>query len=112
MSQISYTQKIIFLFHVQVNGAKNLMCIEQQQSIMLVPGDFGPQQSSSGALTEAAKPQGTFPLSLHDCLTTNVSKLEIGQRSQPFLFFCSKLPQTTTVIISAWFVTRATHVIK
>ncbi len=32
-------------------------------SITLVPGDFGPQHSSSaGALSEAAKPQGTLHL--------------------------------------------------
>ena len=47
-----YAQKMIFLFHVQVNGAKNLMSIEQRQSITLVPCDFVPQHSSSAALSE------------------------------------------------------------
>ncbi len=81
-------QKIISLFHVQVNygsGAKNLMSIEQRQSITLVHGEFGPQHSSSGALSETAKPQGTLPPHVLRCELC--AKLEIGQRSQPF-FFC------------------------
>ncbi len=48
-----------FKFHVQVNGAKNLTRTWTALSSVLVPSDFGPQHSSYGALSEAAKTQGT-----------------------------------------------------
>ena len=63
-------KKWFFLFHVQVNGVKNLISIEQRQSIMLVPSDFDPQRSSSGELSEAAKVQGILPLRVLRCMQT------------------------------------------
>ncbi len=38
ISQVN-AQKVVFLFHVQVNEAKNLM--RTKRSITLVPTDFG-----------------------------------------------------------------------
>ena len=52
-------KKLFFYSTGQVNGAKNLMNMNSMKFITLIHGKFGPQHSSSGASSEAAKAQGT-----------------------------------------------------
>ena len=84
--------------HLHTKSCRTVTLWEQLQKFPVVPGDtvHNTPMSSSGALSEAAKPQGTYPLCLFDyqCQQTwNRTEKSTGFSSSCDDVHCSKLTQ-------------------